>query len=44
MASNYNGRGRLAEVVGSAGRLTRARAGETPEDLAERRTADELRA
>jgi diaminopimelate decarboxylase len=33
MASNYNGRGRLAEVVASRGRLWRARAGEAPEDL-----------
>ena len=36
MASNYNGRGRLAEVIGSSGRLVRARAGETPADLTAR--------
>jgi diaminopimelate decarboxylase len=28
MSSNYNGRGRLAELVVSGGRLSRARAGE----------------
>jgi len=43
MASNYNGRGRLAELVASAGRLTRARAGESPADLLARLTRDELR-
>jgi len=43
MSSNYNGRGRLAEVVVSGGKVTRARAGETPEDLAIRVSADELR-
>ncbi|MBI1798575.1 MAG: diaminopimelate decarboxylase [Candidatus Eisenbacteria bacterium] len=42
MSSNYNGRGRLAEVVASAGRLRRARAGETAEDLARRDTDDAL--
>ncbi|MFI5371109.1 MAG: diaminopimelate decarboxylase, partial [Candidatus Eisenbacteria bacterium] len=42
MASNYNGRGRLAELVVSGGRLIRARAGETPRELVERRTRDEL--
>jgi diaminopimelate decarboxylase len=42
MASNYNGRGRLAELTVSGGRLTRARAGETPRDLAGRRTRDPL--
>ncbi|HTM57440.1 MAG TPA: diaminopimelate decarboxylase [Candidatus Udaeobacter sp.] len=42
MASNYNGRGRLAEVVASEGSLTRARAGETTEDLAARRSNDSL--
>ena len=41
MASNYNGRGRLAEVVIAAGRMTRARAGETPADLM-RATRDRL--
>ncbi len=33
MSSNYNGRGRLAEMVVEGGVLRRARAGETPEDL-----------
>ncbi len=42
MASNYNGRGRLAELVIEGGRLRRARAGETPETLAARRTDDPL--
>jgi diaminopimelate decarboxylase len=42
MSSNYNGRGRLAEVVAHGGKLTRARAGETPEDLIARRSADPL--
>lgn len=42
MASNYNGRGRLAELVTSGGRLTRARAGESAADLVARKTADEL--
>jgi len=42
MASNYNGRGRLAELVVDRGRLTRARAGETPADLAARRREDVL--
>jgi diaminopimelate decarboxylase len=41
MASNYNGRGRLAEIVISEGRMTRARAGEAPADLL-RKTADPL--
>jgi diaminopimelate decarboxylase len=44
MSSNYNGRGRLAEVVASEGRLVRARAGETPEDLTRRDRKDELEA
>jgi diaminopimelate decarboxylase len=43
MASNYNGRGRLAELVLSGGRLLRARAGETPADLLARRSHDALR-
>ena len=42
MASNYNGRGRLAELVASRGRLVRARAGETPADLAARGRNDVL--
>jgi diaminopimelate decarboxylase len=42
MASNYNGRGRLAELVAENGRLTRARSGETPKELAARRSADVL--
>ncbi len=42
MASNYNGRGRLAEVVVEGGRARRARAGETPHDLLARRTEDPL--
>jgi len=33
MSSQYNGRGRLAELVADSGRLRRARRGETPEDL-----------
>jgi diaminopimelate decarboxylase len=42
MASNYNGRGRLAELVVRAGSMFRARAGETATDLMGRRTADPL--
>ena len=42
MSSNYNGRGRLAELVVHRGRLIRARAGETSADLIERRRADPL--
>jgi diaminopimelate decarboxylase len=42
MSSNYNGRGRLAEVVASNGRLHRARAGETAEEVAERGRSDVL--
>ena len=42
MASSYNGRGRLAELVVSGGRLRRARAAEGPRDLASRRTDDPL--
>lgn len=36
MASNYNGRGRLAEIVARDGALVRARAAETPDDLGRR--------
>ena len=42
MSSNYNGRGRLAEVVVSGGRLRRARAGEGPEDLLRSARSDAL--
>ena len=42
MASNYNGRGRLAEVVIENGTVRRARAGETPRDLITRRTDDPI--
>ena len=42
MSSNYNGRGRLAELVVEGGRLRRARAAETPGELAVRRRDDEL--
>jgi diaminopimelate decarboxylase len=42
MASNYNGRGRLAELVASGGRLWRARAGETSDDLISRKRNDPL--
>ncbi|MGH7740996.1 MAG: diaminopimelate decarboxylase, partial [Candidatus Eiseniibacteriota bacterium] len=42
MASNYNGRGRLAEVAASGGRLVRARASERPEDLVRARRSDQL--
>ena len=42
MSSNYNGRGRLAEVVTSGGRLMRARAGETASALLERRRLDPI--
>jgi len=41
MASNYNGRGRLAEVVVSESRMIRARAGKGAADLM-RRTEDPL--
>jgi diaminopimelate decarboxylase len=44
MSSNYNGRGRLAELVLSGGRLFRARAGETPDDLRARDRRDPLEA
>jgi diaminopimelate decarboxylase len=40
MASNYNGRGRLAELVIDGRTVRRARAGETPRDLIGRRTDD----
>ena len=42
MASNYNGRGRLAELVMSGGTLMRARAGEGPEEMLRRRREDVL--
>jgi diaminopimelate decarboxylase len=42
MSSNYNGRGRLAELVVQGGRLRRARAGESPADLLARERDDEL--
>ena len=42
MASNYNGRGRLAELVAGGGTLMRARAGETAADLAARTRSDTL--
>lgn len=42
MSSNYNGRGRLAELVIRDGQLTRARAGETPADLLARDLSDRL--
>ncbi len=42
MSSSYNGRGRLAELVVSGGKLTRARAGETPADLRARVRADPM--
>ncbi len=42
MASNYNGRGRLAELVVSGGALRRVRAAETPEVLLARTTSDPL--
>jgi diaminopimelate decarboxylase len=42
MSSNYNGRGRLAELTARGGVLVRARAAETPECLLARRTHDVL--
>jgi len=42
MSSNYNGRGRLAELVADRGKLIRARASETPRDLLARRTGERL--
>ena len=42
MASSYNGRGRLAELVVREGRIVRARAAETPADLARGRASDVL--
>lgn len=42
MSSNYNGRGRLAELTVSGGRLARARAGEGDDALVGRATEDAL--
>jgi len=42
MASNYNGRGRLAELTLRDGRLTRVRASESPRDLAARDREERL--
>jgi diaminopimelate decarboxylase len=42
MASNYNGRGRLAEIVIHEGEVRRVRAGETPAAIAARVTDDLL--
>ena len=42
MSSNYNGRGRLAELTVSGGRLIRARAGEDAAAMAGRATEDVL--
>lgn len=42
MSSNYNGRGRLAQVALSGGRFTRERASETPADLSVHRRPDDL--
>lgn len=42
MSSNYNGRGRLAELVVQDGMLRRARRAETPEDLRARDCDDPL--
>jgi diaminopimelate decarboxylase len=42
MSSNYNGRGRLAELTARGGVLRRARSAETPQALLERRTDDPL--
>ena len=42
MSSNYNGRGRLAELVVEGGALRRARAGEGPEELHGRQVDDVL--
>lgn len=42
MSSNYNGRGRLAELVVDGGRLRRVRASEGPEVLLARDTDDSL--
>jgi diaminopimelate decarboxylase len=42
MSSNYNGRGRLAELALDRGVLRRARAGETPEQLTARESGDVL--
>ena len=42
MSSAYNGRGRLAELVVTGGRVRRARAAETPADLLARQADDPL--
>lgn len=42
MASNYNGRGRLAEIAVEDGRARRVRAGESRQDLLARRSEDPL--
>jgi diaminopimelate decarboxylase len=42
MSSNYNGRGRLAELTVSGGRITRSRAGEDAATVADRATEDPL--
>jgi len=42
MASNYNGRGRLSELVASGGRLIRERAAESPAEVAGRRSGEPL--
>ena len=42
MSSNYNGRGRLAELVVEGGALRRARAGETVGELCDRQVDDRL--
>jgi len=42
MSSNYNGRGRLAELVARGGALRRVRAGEAPTDLLGRQCDDAL--
>lgn len=42
MSSNYNGRGRLAELVVRGAKAARVRPGETVEDLVRRRSSDPL--
>ncbi len=42
MSSNYNGRGRLAELVVKRGALRRARAGEAASDLLAQDTNEPL--
>jgi len=42
MASNYNGRGRLAELVVGNGRIVLASRPETPSDLLDRSVEEEL--